>query len=139
MSFVFREDISIADVAIEIEGETLEEIFKSATNAILAIQVAKPEQVEKKFRKKIKIKENNSEKLLHTYLEELVFLKDAKLLLISEIKIKIDNNQELVATLIGDKIDIKKYEMLVDAKAISWHKFSLIKEDKWKAFVIVDV
>ena len=84
-------------------------------------------------------------------MEELIFIKDAYLLLLSKFKIKLitktkDGNQfEAHIEAFGEKLDMKKHELLVDAKAVSWHMFKVeeIKKAKgnpiWRAIVIIDV
>ena len=40
----------------------------------------------------------------------------------------------------GEKIDMKKHEMLVDVKAVTMHMFEVKKEKNiWKARVVLDV
>ena len=82
---------------------------------------------------------------MHNFLQELIFYKDAKLLLFSGYDIKIEEKPKtgklvLRATLSGEKIDMKKHELLVDVKAVSWHMFKVEQvKNNWKCFVILDV
>lgn len=84
------------------------------------------------------------------FLQQLVFYKDAELLLFSKYKTKIFANEKndflkLDAELRGERIDASKHELLVDVKAVTWHKFSVEKisgaggKAGWKAQVILDV
>ncbi|MBI5046735.1 archease [Candidatus Micrarchaeota archaeon] len=143
MGYKFIEGVSLADIAFEAKGKTLEETFESAADALTNTMIAKLEMISPKKTKKIELKAENEEKLLHDFLNELIFLKDAKILLFREYKIKIQKKKNvfvLVAELKGEEINQKKHELLVDAKAISWHMFNLDKNRSgYTAFVIVDV
>ncbi|MBI5223970.1 archease [Candidatus Micrarchaeota archaeon] len=144
MSYRFVEDVAIADVAFVASGKTEEELFEAAALALTNSMVKSLDSVETKITKKIKINSKNEEQLLHDFLQELIFLKDAKLLLFSKYKIKITHGKsdgfELSASLAGEKLDMKKHELLVDVKAVSWHRFKVEKTpDGWNGFVILDV
>ena len=143
MSYKFHDDISIADVAFEADGNTLEEVFVSSAEALTNTMVKDLKKIEQKIEKKFKINADNVEKLLHNFLEELIYYKDAKLLLFIKYDIKISKESKgyvLTAKLKGEKLDMKKHELLVDVKAVSWHMFELKKErNGWVAFVILDI
>ncbi len=141
MPYKFLEDLTVADVAFEARGKTLNELFKSAALALFDI-VADPKKVKKKISKKITIEKNNIEDLMFSFLEEIVFLKDSESLIFNSSKVNIKQNRtlKLSATLFGDKIDYKKYELKTDPKAVTMHKFEVKKEKQgYKARVIVDI
>lgn len=143
MGFRFLEDVAIADVAFIAEGKTIEAIFEDSAIALTSSMIKDIKEIKESKTQKIEIKSKNPEQLLHDFLQELIFLKDAKLLLFSSFKIEISNKEnefELKCTAKGEKIDMKKHELLVDVKAVSFHRFE-VKEEKgiWKCFVILDV
>jgi SHS2 domain-containing protein len=80
--------------------------------------------------------------LLFNFLQELIFYKDAQLLLFSKFDIKITQGKKyrLKARAYGEKLNMKKQELLVDVKAVSLHNFR-VEETKegWKSDVILDV
>ena len=145
MTYKFREDISLADVAFDASADTLEKLFIDAAMAVENTMVHNVKSIESKKTVKIKTKAENEEKLLHNFLEELVFYKDAKLLVFGKFNVKIAFNKknkifQLNAILHGEKINPKKHNMLVDVKSVTWHQFSLKKiGSKWKATVVLDV
>ena len=138
MPYKFIENVSIADIAFEATGKTVEEMFESAALAVTNTMVKDLKSVKHKVKKKIIVEENNTELLLYKFLDELVFLKDSKKLLFSKFDIKIKDNK-LNCIAYGEKLDMKKHELLVDVKAITMHKFSVKKNKVWKAFVVLDV
>ena len=141
MSYKFLEDISLADVAFEATGKNLEELFESAALATTNVMIKDLKTIKPKIKKKIKLKAKTIENLLHNFLQELVFLKDAKQLVFSKYKIKIDEKKfELTAEIFGEKLNPKTQEHMVDVKAITWHHFSVKKvREKWCASVILDI
>ncbi len=143
MPFRFIEGVAIADVAFEATGKTIEEMFASAGSAMMNTQVKDLDSISAIVKREFTLEKKDLESLLHAFLQELIYYKDADLLLFREYKLKImksKNGLELTASLMGEPIDPKKHELLVDVKAVSWHMFKVAQEDGlWKAFVILDV
>jgi len=144
MPYRFVEGVSMADIAFEAEGKTLEELFISAAQALTNTQVEDLAAIKPKMEMEFTLVAKDEERLLHAFLQELIFLKDAELLLFREYDLRVDATAagySLHAKAKGDKIDPEKHGLLVDAKAISWHMFKIEKtpDGGWKAFVIVDV
>jgi SHS2 domain-containing protein len=144
MPYRFVEDVSIADVAFEASGKNMEEMFVSAAEALMNTQVRDLKTIKAEEEAEFELKSPNEEKLLHDFLQELIFFKDAKLLLVREYKLRVFRAEgggfRLKAGLKGERIDQKKHELLVDVKAVSWHMFKVERtKDGWKAFVILDV
>src|SRR3989338_3531941 len=142
MTYKFLEKISLADVAFEAKGKTLEDMLESAALAVTNTMIKDIKKITHKINKKVNVISDDAEKLTHDFLQEIVFLKDAKKLLFSEFKIKIKyvHKLELNAVLKGEKLNMKKHELLVDVKAVTWHKFSVKKDGNgWKAIVVLDV
>ncbi len=143
MPYRFVEGVAIADVTFEATGKTLEGLFESAGKALTNSMVADLNSVERKVKKKFTLKAENEERLLHDFLQEIIFYKDAETLLFSGYSLKITKSDKgwlLEATLEGEKLDMKKHDLIVDVKAVSWHMFKLEKNEKgWKALAILDV
>lgn len=143
MPFKFKEDVAIADVAFEATGKTLNELFESCADAVVSTMVKNRKQVSAKQKKIFTAFSKNIENLLHDFMNELIFLKDADKLLFGKCKVKIEEkggNYDLKAVCSGEKINPKKHTLLVDVKAVTWHMYKVEKTEKgWKAFVILDV
>ena len=91
--------------------------------------------------KKVELKNQNVETLLYDFLSELVYFKDAELLLFSRIKVEVTKNKiyNLKAVLHGEKLN-KKHSQKVDVKAVTFHKFEIKKRAKdYIARVILDI
>lgn len=143
MPYRFYEDVAIADVAFEATGKTLEEMFVSAGLALTNTQVEDLKTVEAKAEKAVELEASDVENLLVNFLQELIFYKDAEQLLLNKFDIKIKKKKEkfkLSGKIYGEKLNPKKHELLVDVKAVAWHRFKVEKtKDGWSAFVILDV
>ncbi len=138
----YIEGLTRADVAFEATASTLEELCASGAQAVTNAMVENPSSIEQKSSKMICIEAADEEKLFHEFLSEIVFLKDAENMIFSGFSIKIERKEKLVlsAELKGEEIDPGKHHMIVDVKAVSWHKYRVEKtEDGWKAVVILDV
>ena len=127
-----------ADVLFQAYGKTLGELCVNAALALQETQV-KLSTVGVKRKKVITVEAMTPERLVFNFLQELVFVKDANMLLFSKFSVKIVGNK-LTAQCFGEKISLKKHELNVDAKAITMHQFSVKKtKGGWKARVIVDI
>src|SRR5574337_1631997 len=83
MRYRFLEDIAIADVAFEAEGKTLAELFTNAASALTNTMVKRLDSVEQKVKKTVQLPAADPEMLLYSFLQRLVYYKDARLLLFS--------------------------------------------------------
>ncbi len=136
-------DLSISDVAFSAWGNTVEQMFLAATEATLSLMLEKPEAVGKKESVRIQLKEKNIEMLMFNYLQELVFYKDTRQLLLKAAELTVHKgkgNFILKGTLAGEKINPKKHNLHVDIKAVTLYKFRVeAKNNKWQTTVVLDV
>jgi len=136
------EDVAIADIAFEIYGKNLNELFENAAFAIFE-ESADLSKVEEKEKKSIKLKADNVEDLLYDFLSEILFLKDTYSFLFKKSKVKInekDKKYYLNAELFGEPINREKHELRNDIKAITLHMFKVEKtKSGYKALIVVDV
>jgi len=156
MSYKFLEDVAVADVCFEADGKTLEKLFESAGLATTNTMIKTLKKISPKAKQKISVSADTIENLLFKFLEEIIFLKDARQLVFSKYKIKISlaNSRRREATspssngktykleceARGEKLSMEKHDWLVDVKAVTWHLFE-IKQEKniWRARVILDI
>lgn len=143
MSYRFLEDIAVADVAFEAEGKTLAELFSNAALAVTNTMVKDVNSVEQDVVKNLTLEARDPEMLLHRFLQELVFYKDAELLLFSRYDLDIGEEKgiwRLKASVYGEELNQKKHQLVADVKAVSFHNFKLRKAGEgWRAEVILDV
>lgn len=143
MPYKFVENLSVADVAFQAYGKTVEEMFESAALATTNVMVKDLEKIELKKRRKMTVSDKSIEKLLFNFLQEIIYLKDAERLVFGKYVVKIKDRNgtySLVCIAFGEKLDMEKHELVVDVKAVTYHLFEVKKEgDKWKSQVILDI
>jgi len=141
MTYKFLEDVAIADVAFEAEGNDLNELFESCALATFDTMVDL-NTVTPDMEKEINLSNEELDKLLFEFLEELIYIKDSDYLVFSEFEIEIekDNGYTLKAICHGANIDENKQELKADVKAVTFHMFEVKQEGKiWKARVVLDI
>jgi SHS2 domain-containing protein len=124
-----------ADVKIEVTEKTLEKAFISSALALKEV-MSDNASIKPKIKKEIKIKSENNESLLYDFLEQFLYLFDAKDFIINDIaKIKITKSKgklALIAKVIGDRAS--SYEFTNDVKAITYNEMKI--ERKKGRFII---
>lgn len=128
-----------ADIKFQAFGNSLEKAFENSFYVLKDIIVDKS-KIKNKKKIKVKIKGNDLKELLYNFLEEILFLIDAKNFITSEIKnIKFSKKKfELTADFYGDKSS--DYKISNKVKAITYNDMK-IEQDKNKFVieVVVDV
>ncbi len=127
-----------ADVGFEVWADTIEGLFVEAARALYDIMVD-VNKVDPKEKREVNLNAPNLEMLMHFWLSELLFITDVEGLVFSKFDVKIEGN-ELEAICYGEPIDVEKHNPKTEVKAITYHRFSVTREDGfWKATVIVDL
>ena len=143
MPFRFLDEISTADVAFEAWGETREELFISSSAALLHTMAEAPENVARQQEIMIRLEHEELDLLLVSFLQELIFYKDARRLLLHADSVKIEDQEgilRLEAHAAGEQINAGRHHLLVDVKAVTLHRLQVVFVDNlWKAIVVLDV
>jgi len=143
MTYRFLEHIATADVAFEARGTTREELFISCTEALLHTMVHDPADVKREQESAIRLEHAELDLLLYSFLAELVFFKDARQVLLHVDTITIGEAEgmlRLEAVMKGERIDTQRHRLIVDVKAVTLHRFLVVREeDEWRATVVLDI
>jgi SHS2 domain-containing protein len=141
MPYRYLEDVATADAAFEVEGKTLEELFRDAAVATFEVMVdtgtVKPEVT-----RKIELENEDVGDLFFDWLSELVYLKDAESLIFCrfDVNIRKNNAYELKATASGEPINQREHSLRSDVKAVTYHMFEVKKTgENWTARVVLDI
>lgn len=141
-SFRFLEEIALADIAFEAEGESVEEVFRGATQALLE-SMANPETVSVEWEHGIGRTEGDPSALLFDWLSEMVYWKDAAGVVYREAPLALTQEGEvwlLQARLIGAPVDPHTQELHADVKGVTKHLYELKQTgSRWKVRVVLDV
>jgi len=139
----YRDDIAIADVAFEAWGASLEQVFVAAADATMNVMVEDLATIGRSLDLTIELEHDQLDLLLFNFLNELVFLKDARKLLLRVGSLSIrraNSNFILKGVVYGEGLDPEKHPLGVDVKAVTLHRFSLRQtQTGWEAFVILDI
>ena len=143
MPFRFADELTTADVAFEAWGGSLGELFIAAAAALLATMTAAPAQVLRREEFSFRLEHEELDMLLLLFLQELVFYKDARKLLLHAEAVEIVEEKglyHLEAWVSGEQIDAGRHCLLVDVKAVTLHRLQLQFENGiWRAVVVLDV
>ncbi|MBU5638807.1 archease [Geomonas sp. Red69] len=143
MPFEYRSDIAHADVAFDAWAPTLEELFREAARATMQVMVENPEQIRQAQTLALKLEQENEEMLLFDFLNELIFYKDARRLVLLPGEMSItpsDGGLTVRATLSGEEIDPTRHEMGIDVKAVTMLRYKVEQvAQRWQATVVLDV
>lgn len=142
MPYAYLENIAISDVAFRAWGETVEEMFVAAADAMMNAMVEDLESIRDRVRRPIHVQDTEIDMLLFEFLQELIFFKDAERLLlrVSDVGIEEEGASYILrADAWGETLDAKRHELLVDVKAVTLHRYLVEKNEVgWEATVILD-
>ena len=143
MPYHYLEEIGTADIAFEATGRDLPELFTAAADATMNVMIDNLEAIEPRETRQIELSNDDAEMLLFDFLQELIYFKDAKRLLLRARETQIDQKGDqyvLKATLAGEQLDDTRHLQRADVKAVTLHGFSVKKQDGgWKAKVLLDI
>lgn len=146
MPYRYRDDLTMADVAFQAEGFSLEELFASAWEATLRVMIEEPGAIANQTSRNISLEESSLDLLLYGFLQELIYFKDAEQLFLKIEDCRIEENAteseavKLAATATGEAIAAQRHRLGTDVKAVTFHNFSLTREEGlWRATVVLDV
>lgn len=137
MKYKFLERLT-SDVLFEAYGQSLEEVFANAAEAMLAVY-CDLQRVEPVKMIEIELEEEDEESLLHAWLRELLVRVELENMFFSRFEVKIERNEKvkLRAKIWGDRIKPELVQTVV--KGVTYHEFELKKENGFKAKVCVDI
>ena len=141
-SFHFLDDVATADLAFEVEGDSLEALFQGATQAVIEI-MADPGTVGASWHQVIERSDVDPAALLFDWLSDLVYWKDAAGVVFHDAMLSLVREQsrwKLAATVRGAPVDGARQTLHNDVKGITKHLYDVKQEGvHWHARVVVDV
>ncbi len=143
MPYRYLEDVGTADIAFEATGGDLPELFTAAADATMNVMIENLEAIEPRETRQIDLCTDAIDMLLFDFLQELIYFKDARRLLLRARDVRIeerDGQYFLKASLAGEELDETRHQQRADVKAVTLHGFSVEKQDgQWKAKVLLDI
>ena len=143
-TFRFLDDVALADMAFDAEGDSLSALFDAATEALLE-GLANPITIGTTGRQVIDMEEPNIPRLLFEWLGRLVYLKDARSVVFHRVTLSVEQPAgqscwHLHADVIGAPVDPATQELRSDVKGVTKHLYAVTQDGtRWKARVVLDV
>src|SRR3972149_1153322 len=128
-----------ADLGLRIRANDLNILFAEAGRALFSIITSSLDNVLTTEEMTFTINGHEAEDLMHDWLAELLYTFHVcrKLLVQFEVNIR---STGLTAIARGELIDLKRHEINLEVKAITWHGLKVVQNpDGWMAEVIVDI
>ncbi len=136
---MFRTFDHTADVGIEAEADSREELFAEMARALFSLIVERPEAIEPLRQVTVELPPDDDDYLLFDWLNELLFRFDADRLVFGRFEVRLDESG-LHGTAAGEPLDPARHQLGHEVKAITYHELRLWEENgRWKARVIVDI
>jgi protein archease len=135
----FRTIEHTADIGIEVEADTLAELFAGAAEGMFSLIVS-PGVVSQLLSRHLTLEANDLEELMFSWLNELLYLLDADSLLLSRFEITRVETTHLDATVSGERFDPGRHSLMEEIKAATYHQMTVEQRDgSWHARIIFDV
>ena len=131
-----------SDLAFTASGDSPDDVFFAAAEALCAATVERPETVAPAVVREIRMADTDLELLLLRFLNELIFLRDAEGLVLrpQRVACRRDGATRLEATLAGEPLDRARHEIAGEVKAATAHGLSFGQTPQgWQASVTLDV
>lgn len=142
--FRFLDDIALADMAFDADGDSLPALFDAATRALIE-SLADPSTIAQTWRQTVDLGAPDIETLLFEWLGRLVYFKDAQGVVFHQATLSLAPTSDqpgwgLHAELTGAPVDHLTQDLRSDVKGVTKHLYAVThEEDTWKARVVLDV
>ncbi len=131
-----------ADIGIEVEADSLEELFEGVAAGMFSI-IIDPARVSAEVERRVVLHAGDLGELMYEWLNELLYLLGADGLLLSSFEVERfqrDEGFRLEATVGGERLDPERHGGLEEIKAATYHQMTIERRDgAWFARVIFDV
>jgi SHS2 domain-containing protein len=132
-----------SDLELFIRGQSEEELFVNAAEALLA-QIVEPGDVRSIEERKVEIRSETPEERFLDWLRELLYHAVAQGFLVSHVeRVNLSEKQDayiLDAVLCGEALDLRRHNLLHEVKTVTYQEFLYGKEgNSWRARVVFDV
>lgn len=128
-----------ADIGIIAYGTDIRQLFSNAALGLFSL-ITDLEGIEEKLNLSLKVKSEDREGLLVAWLNELIYVFDARHLLIRRCDIDNLTHTQLRATCHGENFDPAKHRIKRGIKAATYHMLKVNKNaEGYRAQVILDI
>jgi SHS2 domain-containing protein len=131
-----------ADIGIAAYGKTKREVFINAAKGMFEIIAGGKKTLKENFYDKIKLEADNLEGLLFTWLNELLYISETKLVILNKFEIKELSDYQIKAEVEGIKINPPSVKIEKEIKATTYHRLEIKKDEEsglWRVQIIFDI
>ena len=143
MPYEYLEDVAIADIAFRAWAPDLAGVFLAAADATLNVMIEDLDTIRLVEARPVSLRNDTLDMLLFGLLQEIIYYKDAELLLLRLREARIEQKDgiwTLDGVARGERLDLERHAQRVDVKAVTLYRFALEQtEHGWEARVILDV
>jgi SHS2 domain-containing protein len=128
-----------ADIGIEVWGKTKKKALANTVEAMFDLLVDSNNVSEVQI-KQLTITGADIDDMLINLLREALYIFHSQAWLCKKCEILELNKQKIVARFSGEPYDVKKHQLKMEIKAVTYHTLKIERVDKgWRARVIFDV
>lgn len=128
-----------ADTGIRAWGPDLPSVFRQAARALWSLLV-EPTSVERRQTVGVSVEAGDRDVLLVAWLNELLYLYEAKELIGADCAIRSVTDMSLSAEVWGEAVDRARHTIVSHVKAVTYHQLHVGRTASgWEARVVVDV
>jgi SHS2 domain-containing protein len=144
MPYEYLEDAVTSDVTFRASGRDLDELFTAAADATTNCMVEELDSVRPAVTLPLSVEAAALDLLLMRFLDEIVFHKDAKGLMLRAGHVRVAEapaGYRVTAELHGEPIDGTRHALAADVKAVTLHGLKVVPagDGGWEAEVTLDV
>jgi len=137
----YRFEDHISDAKFEAFGDTLEQAFESAALALISLMWDR-KVVESRIEYGVKVTGRDEKQLLVAFLEEILFLRDAKSFLLSQVDgIRIDRKKSIciLRAFFRGQTYSESVPTYGDVKAVTYNEMKIEHNGQFRIQVVVDL
>lgn len=128
-----------ADIGVRVWAPTAEELFEEAARALFSL-VCDPLHIGERETVEVSLAAEGMDLLLAAWLNELLYVFEARKLVLSEFEVSELGEHSLRARVSGEPLDPSHHVVCGGVKAATLHELSLKRRgDEWEGFVLLDV
>lgn len=129
--FVISDRFTVADIGLEIEGDSLTELFLAGAEGLTAIILGQPADLPSTESREFNLSADSSEQLLVDWLSELIYLFDAQNMVPVKYQITVEEDERfMLSGTVEFRIFNRETESAEhDIKAVTYYKLQIKKDD----------
>ena len=129
-----------ADIGIHVFGKTLKELFENAACGMFSI-LTDSKNISENTQITVSVDGHDRDDLMVRWLSELLFLFDAKQLLLKKFEITRLEERHLEAHVVGEKYNESVHEIKKEIKAVTYYGLEIRKNTNgiWEAKILFDI